>query len=83
MFCVRQDLDGLGMLREWIKKTQSITRFIEVDGQRRKGRPCKTWTQLINDGCIQDWHKFGWPGEKPSEKLHSAHARMETDVKRK
>ena len=25
MFCVRQDLDGVGMLREWIKKTHSIT----------------------------------------------------------
>ena len=25
MFCVRQDLNGLGMLREWIKKTESIT----------------------------------------------------------
>ena len=25
MFCLRQELDGLGMLREWIKRTQSIT----------------------------------------------------------
>ena len=24
-------------------------RFIEVEGQRRKGRPNKTWPQLIND----------------------------------
>ena len=24
-------------------------RFIEVGSQRGKGRPCKTWTQLVND----------------------------------
>ena len=32
-----------------IENPVSNCRFIEVGGQRGRGRPCKTWTQLIKD----------------------------------
>ena len=55
---------------------------------RGKGRPSKTWTifNIMNKeswDCSQVWHKIGWPGKKPPEKLHLTHASMQSVVKSK
>ena len=41
----------LGHVEKMDKENLLINcRFIEIGSQRGKGRPCKTWTQIINDG---------------------------------
>ena len=67
------------MLREWIKNTQSIT--IDLMRLAARGRPCKTWTQLISNDLRKlklqpGWAQDYWSGEKPSEKPHPTHASM-------
>ena len=65
----------------------SKCRVIEVDGARGRGRPCKTWTQLIrNDlrhlrlesGLAQDREAWRRAIKKTPSKTHAS---MEMDVK--
>ena len=47
MFCFRQDLNGLGKLKEWIKNPVNKYSFIVVGNQRGKRNPFKIWIELI------------------------------------
>ena len=50
MFLQQMRLRWFGHVEKMDKENPvNNCRFIEVGGQRGKGRPCTTWTQLIND----------------------------------
>ena len=54
----------------------SNCRFIAVDGQNGRGRPCKTWTSL-SQAILRSWdydhvsQKIQRPGKEPSRKTPS------------